>query len=182
MRGARVATLPFELTSNHQVIGAGTFTRTEERRHGVLRLERDTLVVQWRVEREVRQYGPETRTDVERDGLRDVAVPVRMLGDVRVSTRGRLWWRRWELVVTARDLVAFDGLVGADGFVFDHPATLVLPVQTSNIELAQEFASEVALAVAELAMADAVAASALPVPASVAALPLSLHSEHPQAG
>lgn len=169
--GARVATLPFRLSARHQVVLGGTVTTTDERRHGVLRLERETLVVQWRVEREVQRIGPGVRTDMERDGLRDVAVPVRMLGDVRVSARGRWWWRRWELVLTARDLVAFDGLAGADGFAFDHPATLVLPVLTSNVELAQEFASEVALAIAELAMADAEGPPALlPLPAT-AALP-----------
>jgi hypothetical protein len=163
---ARVATLPFQLTADHQVISNGTFTSTEERRHGVLRLERETLVVQWRVEREVQTVGPEIRTDVERAGMRDVPVPVRMLGDARVRSRGRWWWQRWELVLTARDLVAFDRLAGDDGFVFDHPAELVLPVRRSDVALANDFASEVELAIAELALADAEDASALPSPSA----------------
>lgn len=167
---SRIATLPFQLTRDHEVIGRGSITSTEERRHGVLRLERDTLVVQWRVEREVQRIGPEIRTDVERAGMRDVPVPVRMLGDARVRTRGRWWWRKTELVLTARDLVAFDRLAGDDGFTFDHPAELVLPVRPSDIELANEFASEVKLAIAELALADAEGVAALPPPSANAAL------------
>lgn len=169
---ARIATLPFQLTRDHQVIGSGTVTSTQERRHGVLRLERETLVVQWRVEREVQRIGVEIRTDLERAGMRDVPVPVRMLGDARVRTRGRWWWRKWELVLTARDLVAFDRLAGDDGFDFDHPAELVLPVRTTDVDLAREFASEVELAIAELALADAERAPALePGPATPPPLP-----------
>jgi len=172
-RSARIATLPFQLTNDHQVIGNGTVITTKDRRHGVLRLERETMVVQWRVEREVQRIGPEIRTDVERAGMREVPVPVRMLGDARVRTRGLWWWRKWELVLTARDLVAFDLLANDDGFAFDHPAELVLPVRRSDLDLAYEFASEVELAIAELALADAEHASALPPTASsqVAALP-----------
>jgi hypothetical protein len=159
---SRIATLPFQLTMDHEVIGSGTITSTEERRHGVVRFERDTLVVQWRVEREVQRIGPEIRTDVERAGMRDVPEPVRMLGDARVRTRGRWWWRKTELVLTARDLVAFDRLASDDGFTFDHPAELVLPVRPSDVELANEFASEVELAIAELALADVENAATLP--------------------
>lgn len=161
---SRIATLPFQLTTDHEVIGSGSITSTEERRHGVLRLEHDTLVVQWRVERAVQRIGPEIRTDVERAGMRDVPVPVRMLGDARVRTRGRWWWRKVELVLTARDLVAFDRLAGDDGFTFDHPAELVLPVRPSDVELANEFASELELAIAELALADAESAALPPSP------------------
>lgn len=170
---ARVATLPFQLTTDHQVISNGTVTSTEERRHGVLRLDRETLVVQWRVEREVQRIGPEIRTDIEHDGMRAVAVPVRLLGDARVRTRGRWWWWKLELVLTARDLAAFDRLAGADGFAFDHPAELVLPVRRTDLDLVHEFASEVELAIAELALADAEGASALPSPSSDAAPLLS---------
>ncbi len=173
-RSARIATLPFQLTNDHQVIGNGTVITTKDRRHGVLRLERETMVVQWRVEREVQRIGPEIRTDVERAGMREVPVPVRMLGDARVRTRGLWWWRKWELVLTARDLVAFDLLANDDGFAFDHPAELVLPVRRSDLDLAYEFASEVELAIAELALADAERASALPAPfAEVRSLPAS---------
>lgn len=161
MSTPRLATLPFELTRDHQVIAAGTVTTTEERRHGVLRLEGELLHVQWRVERQVQQIGPEIRTDVQHDGLREVPVPVRLLGDARVRRRGRLWWKRTELVLTARDLVAFDGLAGPEGFDFTHPAELALPVRTNNLELAREFALEVELAIADLALRAAEAALAL---------------------
>jgi hypothetical protein len=174
MSATRIATLPFQLSDDHQVIANGTVTQTEERRHGVLRLEGDTLVVQWRVEREIQRIGAEIRTDTERAGMRDVPVPVRLLGDARLRTRGRWWWRRWELVLTARDLVAFDRLAGDDGFAFEHPAELVLPVRVSDVELARDFASEVELAIAEeaLAAAQRAAASTLPSSADPAALPV----------
>lgn len=165
MPSARLATLPFELTTDHQVIAEGSVTQTEERRHGVLLLERAQMVVQWRVEREISRIGSEIRTDVERAGMREVAIPVAMLGDARVRYRGRWWWRRGELVITARDLLAFDPLAGDDGFTFDHPAELVLPIRATDDALAHEFASEVELAIAELALAAAerVADAALPV-------------------
>lgn len=174
MPSARLATLPFELTTDHQVIAGGTVTNTEERRHGVLRLESELLVVQWRVEREISRIGSEIRTDTERDGMREVAVPVRMLGDARVRYRGRWWWRRCEVVITARDLLAFDALADSDGFAFAHPAELVLPVRATDDALAREFASEMELAIAELALAAAerAADATLPFPAArQAALP-----------
>jgi len=46
MPSARLATLPFVLTSDHDVIAAGSVTQTEERRHGVLRPECELMVVQ----------------------------------------------------------------------------------------------------------------------------------------
>ncbi|WP_353269441.1 hypothetical protein [Gemmatimonas sp.] len=155
MTFARIAALPFQVSGEHQVIANGTVTTTEERRHGVVRLEGTTLTVQWRVEREIQKFGVEIRTDVERDGMRSVPVRVDQLGDARVRTRGRWFWRTWELVLTARDLTAFDPLAGNDGFAFEHPAELVLPVRSADVELAREFASEVELAVAELALSAA---------------------------
>lgn len=144
MPAARLATLPFELTTDHQVIAGGTVTNTEERRHGVLRLESELLVVQWRVEREISRIGSEIRTDTERDGMRE------------------------------SDLLAFDALADSDGFAFAHPAELVLPVRATDDALAREFASEMELAIAELALAAAErsADGTLPFPASRhAALP-----------
>jgi hypothetical protein len=165
MSASRIATLPFQLSTGHQVIAGGTVTNTEERRNGVLRLEGYTMVVQWRVEREVQQIGAEIRTDTERAGMREVPVPVRLLGDARLRTRGRWWWRSWELVLTARDLIAFDRLASDDGFEFEHPAELVLPVRDRDVELARDFASEVELAIAEEALAAAQRLSAPTVPA-----------------
>ena len=55
--------------------------------------------------------------------------------------------------MTASDLVAFDRLAGSDGFAFEHPAELVLPVRTPDLDLAHEFTSEVALALADIALA-----------------------------
>ena len=155
MSAARFATLPFELATEEQVIGNGSVTTTQHRRHGVLRLEGDALVVQWRVDRVTHRVGPEIRTDAASDGLREVTVPVRLLGGARVRARRRLFRQRHDLLLVARDLTAWVGLAGQDGFVFDHPAELVLPVRAADREVAEEFASELALAIADRQLADA---------------------------
>jgi hypothetical protein len=149
----RTATLPFQLSTEHQVISGGSVTTTEERRNGVLRLENDAVVVQWRVEREIQRIGPEIRTDTELAGIREVTVPIRALGHARVQTRRRWWWRKWEIVLTARDLQAFDALAREDGFGFVHPSELILPLRKDAVEAARDFASEVELAIAEHALA-----------------------------
>jgi len=149
----RLAALPFQLSTEHQVISGGSVTTTEERRNGVLRLDNDSVVVQWRVEREIQRIGPEIRTDTELAGIREVTVPITALGHARVQTRGRWWWRKWQIVLTARDLQAFDALAREDGFAFVHPSELVLPLRKQTLDAAQEFASEVELAIAEHALA-----------------------------
>lgn len=173
MSSTRLATLPFQLSADSQVIASGTVTTTQERRNGVLRLEGDMLVVQWRVEREIRRVGSEIRTDVERAGMRDVPVPVRMLGDARVRTRGRWWWRKWEIVLTARDLLAFDALAAEDGFGFAHPAELVLPLRVADLDLAYEFASEVELAIADVALAAVQRESTIGTVSTTPSLPIA---------
>jgi gamma-glutamyltranspeptidase/glutathione hydrolase len=154
MSAARFATLPFELATEEQVIGHGSVTTTQHRRHGVLRLDGDALIVQWRVDRVTHRVGPEIRTDAASDGLRDVTVPLRLLGSARVRVRRRLFRQRHELVLVARDLTAWDRLAGEDGFAFAHPAELVLPVRAVDREVAEEFASELALAIADRQLAD----------------------------
>ncbi len=158
----RRLTLPFQVTIDHEVIGGGGITTTEERRHGVLRLERDTLVVQWRVEREVHRVGPEIRSNVERAGMREATIALHALSDARVREHGRWRWKRWDFALIAADLAAFDRLASDDGFAFEHPAELVLPLRRQDLELAHEFASELKLTLAERALVDAERASALP--------------------
>ncbi|MBL0889685.1 MAG: hypothetical protein IBJ19_03635 [Gemmatimonadaceae bacterium] len=148
----RIAALPFQLSAEHQVISGGSVTTTEERRNGVLRLEGDTVIVQWRVEREIQRIGPEIRTDTELAGIREVTIPIHALGDARIQNRGRLWWRKWEIVLTARDLQAYDALAREDGFVFAHPSELILPLRKDAVDAARDFASEVELAIAEHAL------------------------------
>ncbi|MBX7118106.1 MAG: hypothetical protein K1X31_03805 [Gemmatimonadaceae bacterium] len=149
----RHLTLPFQLTDADERIGADGITTTEEHRHGVLRLEDAALVVQWRVEREVHRVGIEMRSDRAADGMREVSVPVRLLGHARLQGSGWWMWREWALVIIARDLAAFDPLAGPDGFRFVHPAELVLPVRKADRAAAEEFASELELAIAEGALA-----------------------------
>lgn len=148
----RIAALPFQLSAEHQVISGGSVTTTEERRNGVLRLEGDTVIVQWWVEREIQRIGPEIRTDTELAGIREVTIPIHALGDARIQNRGRLWWRKWEIVLTARDLQAYDALAREDGFVFAHPSELILPLRKDAVDAARDFASEVELAIAEHAL------------------------------
>lgn len=160
----RIAALPFQLSAEHQVISGGSITTTEERRNGVLRLENDAVMVQWRVEREIQRIGPEIRTDTELAGIREVTVPIYALGDARIQSRGRLWWRKWEIVLTARDLQAYDALAREDGFAFVHPSELILPLRKDAVDAARDFASEVELAIAEHALALAQRPAETPLP------------------
>jgi hypothetical protein len=54
------------------------------------------------------------------------------------------------LVLQAADLRAFDVLAGPEGLKLDHPAELVLRLRRKDLLTAEEFAAELALAVAQL--------------------------------
>ena len=71
------AALPFFLRRKHEVVGAMEITSTTERIHGLLRLEDERLVVQWRVARATERVGSEIRTDREVEPVREVVLPLR---------------------------------------------------------------------------------------------------------
>jgi len=144
------AALPFSLRRSRDVLGAGEITTTTERVHGLLRLDGNRLVIQWRLTRKTETLGKEIRTDEEMEPVQEVAVP---LGAVAGATVRRPWWlfgAGLRLVLTAADLQAFDIVAGEGGLKLSHPAELVLRLRRRDALAAEEFTAELALAVAEL--------------------------------
>ncbi len=146
------AALPFELSRSDQVIGAEYRAITETVR-GLLVLHDGQLTVQWRRERTTDRYGTEVRSDRELEPVRATTVPLIALATARVERR---WFRRGvQVVITAADLAAFDAIAGQDGLQLEHPGELRLPVAASARREADAFASELELAIAELALSRA---------------------------
>ena len=171
-----VTALPFFLKRSEDVIARGEITSTAETIHGLLRLEGERLIVQWRIARETDHVGREIRTEREMDPIREVVL---LLSGVAVAAVRASWWP-WSgarLVLTAADLRAFEHLVGEGGLRLDHPAELVLRLRLRDRIAAQEFASELQLAIAELALTSAARVQAI-TPASrpqLAELPRNRH-------
>jgi hypothetical protein len=150
------AALPFTLTNVHEVVGTHSGARTTERVHGLLRLEGERVILQWRVAREIQRVGwsagGEIRTDRETEPVREAEVPLSALAGASVRW---LWWR-WPpgryLVLTGADLRAFEQIAGMGGFQMAHPAQLELRVGRSDQLAAREFAGELDLAIADRAL------------------------------
>jgi hypothetical protein len=146
----RFAALPFTLRRSEDRVSRGEITSTVETVHGLLRLAGEQFVVQWRSARKTERVGPDIRTDRELGEVREVTVPLEAVDGAVVRRR---WWDRLtgpRLVLTATDLRAFEELAGPDGLAADHPAKLVLRLRNDDRLLAEEFAAELALAIAEL--------------------------------
>jgi len=144
------AALPFHLRRSRDVLGSGEMTTTTERVHGLLRLDGNRLVIQWRLTRKTETLGKEIRTDEEMEPVQEVVVPIRAVAGAAVR---RPWWlfgTGLRLVLTAADLQSFDVLAGEGGLKLSHPAELELRLRRRDALAAEEFTAELALAVAEL--------------------------------
>ncbi len=157
--------LPFHLTRTSQVIAAGEIRQTTERIDGLLRLEGERLVVQWRAARQTQLYGNVIRADQELDPVREAVVPLAALAGAQVRA-GAWHWFSPAIVLSAADLRAFEDVAGAAGLRLEHPATLVLEIRRGDRLSAREFAADVNLAVAERALqkAESPAARRLDLP------------------
>jgi hypothetical protein len=161
MRAA--AALPFMLARSQDVIGVSEITSTREKVHGLLRLDGERLLIQWRVARSTDRVGTRViRTDHELEPVREVVVPLRVIAGAAVR------WRWWEwppgprFLLIAADLRAFEEVAGAAGLRLDHPAELALRLRHSDRLVAREFAGELAMALADQAMRAAEQLGALP--------------------
>lgn len=163
-----LAALPFFLRRKHDVVGAMEITSTTERIHGLLRLEPERLVVQWRVARATERVGMEIRTDREVEPVREVVLALAVLGAAAARTSGVRWLLGPQVVLTAADLRAFEAIAGEAGLKLDHPATLALRVERSDRLLVEEFVAELNLALA-----------ALPAGAHADALPADVRADAP---
>ena len=168
----RVAAVPFHLRKSSDTFSATTVTSTTEVVHGLLRLEGDRLVVQWRRARHTERMGAASyRTDEELEAVREHVIPLSGVAGAAVRRR---WWEPWAgpaLVLRAADLRAFEEVAGEGGLRLAHPAELVLRVRRADVLLAEEFAAELALALAERALAEAERRPTLPEGGPATALP-----------
>lgn len=155
------AALPFFLKRSEDVIAGGSFISTSETVHGLLRLEGEQLVVQWRIARSTDQFGSEIRTDREVTPVREVVIPLAALGGGRV--RASWWpWSAGRIVLTAADLRAFEAVAGETGLRLDHPAELVFRLRRADLDLAREFVGEIDMALADRALQAAQEPGQLP--------------------
>lgn len=144
----RQASLPFSLEGTEEVLGVSELTSTKETIHGLLRLDGDRLLIQWRLTIKTEHLG---ETDEELGDVNSVALPLDSIAEVAVRHR---WWEFWlgpRLVLTATDMQAFDKIAGEEGFHLPHPAELVLRLRRGDHLAAEEFAAEIVLALADLA-------------------------------
>ena len=178
------AALPFVLRRASSVISGHEVTSTPEQLHGLLYLDGERLVVQWRTSREISRVGSEIRTDRELTAVREVALPLAALAEARVRRVWRRWWFGDALVLTAADLRAFDALTGEGdlpGIVLEHPAEMILEVRREDQNRAREFVSELTLALSEgrLAASEARFDESLSLDAARPALELDAVSDGP---
>lgn len=146
------AAVPFTIKRSNDVFGSGSYTSTTETIHGLVRLDGDRLVFQWRLGRKTDYYGNEIRSDQKLEAVREVTVPLEAVAGAVVRQRWREILTTPKLVLTAADLRAFEEVAGEGGLSLKHPAELVLGIHRSDRMLAEEFSAELALAVAERAL------------------------------
>lgn len=148
----RPLALPFTIRRGSDAYNRDGFTSVVETVHGLLRVDGETLHVQWRLHRATDQYGRLTSSDVEVEPVREVAIP---LGEVTDATVRRPWWAWWgglRLTLTAGSLDAFAALAGPDGLSLPHPAQLELRIRGDDRAAVLDFVADLRLALAERAM------------------------------
>lgn len=146
------AALPFTLRRQNDVLDRGGITSTTETIHGLLRLDGEQLIIQWRVHRETDRIGEEIRNEQQVEAVRQAVIPLATLAGAAVQ---RPWWAiggAWRLVLTAGNLQAFEPIAGPSGLQLTHPAQLVLQLRRQDREAGREFAADLELAVSEQAM------------------------------
>lgn len=150
---AHRAAVPFNLRRSEDVFSAATVTSTTEVVHGLLLLEGERLVIQWRRSRTTESVGGTSiRTDSEVEAVREIVLPLSAVAGASVRRR---WWDILlgpRLVLRAADLRAFEEMTGAEGLKLAHPAEIILRLRGGDALLAEEFAAELTLALAERAL------------------------------
>ena len=142
--------LPFHLKrSEDEFTSIQVITRVEQV-HGLMVLDGERLVLQWRRATRTQKLGTGIKTEREVDAVEEVVLPLSAVAGARVPDD--LWsrWFRPRVILVASDLKAFDRFAGGEGLELDHPAELVLSIRRRDRLQAMEFAAELALALAEL--------------------------------
>lgn len=151
-----LAAVPFTLKrSTDMWTSGGEYESTKQTAHGLVRLESDRLVLQWRVAVQTQLLdgaGYETREEIE--PVQEMVIPLASVAGAVVPRRR--WWRFTgpRLVLTATNLLAFEKIAGQQGLKLRHPAKLVLRIGRADRLIAEEFAAELALTLARLQVED----------------------------
>lgn len=148
----RSAAVPFTLKRSQDVLGSSYISSTTETVHGLLRLDGDRVLIQWRLARKTEHIGNEIRTDREFEAVREVVLPIDVLAGAQVRAPWLGLFGGGKLVLTAADLQAFEAVAGEGGLRLRHPAELLVRIRRSDRMLAEEFSAELAMAVAERAL------------------------------
>lgn len=145
-----VCAVPFMLKRSSDLWEGNSYTAKTETAHGLLRLESERLVIQWRLATRIQSLGASASwtTRDEIDPVRETSVPLEGVAGAAVRRSRWGFLRGPRLVVTAADLVAFDEVAGGAGLKLKHPAKLVLRIKPADRLLAEEFAAELSLALA----------------------------------
>lgn len=151
-----LAAVPFTLKRSTDLwTSSGDYESTTETAHGLVRLESERLVLQWRVAvrtESIDGAGYETREEIE--PVQEMVIPLASVAGAVVPRRR--WWQLTgpRLVLTATDLLAFEKIAGQQGLKLMHPAKLVLRIKRADRLIAEEFAAELALTLARQQVVD----------------------------
>lgn len=144
---APFAALPFSFTRTSDAIKGAVYTSTSESVHGLLRVEEERLVFQWRVTRTTAHMGSGYESKDETEPVREVSVPLAQIAAAEL--RPARLFSAPRLVLRASDLRAFEGVAGPTGLSMDHPGELVLTIDKRHAAAAREFAADLAMAISE---------------------------------
>ncbi len=143
--------VPFVVERSSAVWRSDEITSKTELAHGLLLLDDDRLVVQWRLAVKTETYGSaEISSDEEVAAVQEVVIPLGRVADAAVRRR---WWEAFSgghLVLTGADLRAFESLAGGEGLRLGHPAKLELKIRREDLLAARELVADLSLALAQL--------------------------------
>ena len=148
------AALPFTVRRKHEVFSGSGMTTTTETFHGLLRLKEDRITVQWRLARKTERLDGGMRTDEEVEPVRQVTIPLSGIAGVSIRRPWWGWLGRTRLELRASNLQIFEEVAGEAGFRMAHPAQLILKVHRRDRLVAEEFAAELSLALAERSLVE----------------------------
>jgi len=148
---AHYGALPFTLRRSKDVVAGREFTSTRETVHGLLRLDGERVLIQWRTSRAIDRVGSEIRSDSEVEPVRELSLPLSALAGAEVRSSW-LPWSRLHVVLTGADLRAFENLAGMEGLQLKHPAQFEISVARESRFAALEFVGELELALADRAL------------------------------
>ena len=143
--------VPFTLKRSTDLWDRKGYTTKTETAHGLVRLESGRLVVQWRLAVHTESVGGASWTKEEEiEPVRETVIAIERLAGAAVTGSRRGFLRPPRLVIAAADLMAFDEIAGGQGLKLKHPAKLVFRIGRRDRLAAEEFAAELALALARL--------------------------------